>query len=75
MPTLTPRDELRDVPRIDTSVRRRLRRLAMKISLTLTVQTTMTVKNEDDYEAKRDELIEKLEDLGLSVDIESEDEL
>lgn len=45
----------------------------MYVLLTLTIQTTIDVENEEDYEAIRDAHVRELEKKGFSVDITSED--
>jgi len=42
--------------------------------LTLQVQSFIEAKDEDDYEQKRNALVCELEKMGLSVDIQSEDD-
>jgi len=46
----------------------------MKVLLTLSVRTGLEASDWDDYEAERDDLIERLETLGLKVEVEDEDE-
>lgn len=43
------------------------------IGLTLLIQKTIEARSEEDYDEKRDTLIEELEAKGFSVNVESED--
>lgn len=42
------------------------------IMLTLLIQTTIEADDEEDYQQKRDRIIDKLEKAGFSVNIEDE---
>lgn len=44
----------------------------MEVMITLQIQTSIAAEDEDSYEEKRDGLIERLEDMGFSVDIQDE---
>lgn len=47
----------------------------MKKELVLMLSKQITFKDEEEYEKKRDTIIQELENLGYSVDIEGEEEL
>lgn len=46
----------------------------MEVAITLMIQKTIRAKDDDEYEAVRDQLIEELEEKGWSVNIESEED-
>lgn len=46
----------------------------MEVLLTLTIQKRIKASDSDTYEEIRDELVERFEENGWSVDLQSEDE-
>jgi len=46
----------------------------MKVLVSLSARVTFEASDWDQYEHDRDELIERLEKLGLKVEVEEEDE-
>ena len=48
--------------------------LRMKVLVSLSARVTFEASDWDQYEHDRDELIERLEKLGLKVEVEEEDE-